>query len=144
LRAGVKTSGEPVYEEVLVDGLGNRTYRLAASPGLVLGVAAGDVIELAPTDESTFRILERGGNLAVHVYTDRGTAGLASEIAKLGGWLDGQVKNLTIFTVPVSAGFKEVERVLNDFARRERGTEWYFGNVYDPADGTTPLNWWVR
>ncbi len=46
LRAGVKTSGEPVYEEVLVDGLGNRTYRLAASPGLVLGVAAGDVIEL--------------------------------------------------------------------------------------------------
>ncbi len=144
LRAGVKTSGEPVYEEVLVDRLGNQTYRLAASPGLVLGVAAGDVIELEPADVSKFRILERGGNLAVHVHTERETAGLASEIAKLGGWLDGQVKNLTIFTVPVSAGFKEIERVFNDFARREGGTEWYYGNVYDPADGATPLNWWVR
>jgi hypothetical protein len=140
----VKTSGEPVYEEVLVDGLGDRTYRLAASPGLVLGIAAGDVIELEAADESTFRILQRGGNLAVHVYSDRDTARLAAELARLGGWLDGQVKNLTIFTVPVSAGFNEVERALNDFAQRERGTEWYYGNVYDPVDGTTPLNWWVH
>src|SRR5260370_42520387 len=104
-------------------------------------------MELEPADASKFRILERGGNLAVHVHTEREereTAGLASEIAKLGGWLDGQVKNLTIFTVPVSAGFEETERVFNDFARREGGNEWDYGHVYDPADGATTLNWWVR
>src|SRR5260370_34978905 len=100
-------------------------------------------MELEPADASKFRILERGGNLAVHVQTEREereTAGLASEIAKLGGWLDGQVKNLTIFTVPVSAGFEETEGVFNDCARRGDGTEWYNGNGYNPADGGIAVN----
>jgi hypothetical protein len=23
------------------------------------------------------------------------------------------------------------------------GCQWIYGNVYDPADGVTPLNWWL-
>jgi hypothetical protein len=67
---------------------------------------------------------------------------LAPRIGALGGWLDGRAPNLTVFTIPVSVGFPEVERVLNDFVGQHSGTEWYFANVYD-EDGVTPLNWWT-
>jgi hypothetical protein len=90
--AGINSSGDPVFEEVLVDRLDSGTYRVVATPGL-------------------------------------------------GGSLDGRADNLTVYTIPVSAGFTQVERVFNDLLSRHTDVEWYFGNVYD-ADGVTPLNWW--
>jgi hypothetical protein len=44
--AGLKSSGEPVMEELLVDVLEAGYWRLVASPGLILGIAAGDTFRL--------------------------------------------------------------------------------------------------
>jgi hypothetical protein len=32
--------------------------------------------------------------------------------------------------------------VFNDYVSRMRSGEWYYVNVYDPEDDTTPLNCW--
>ena len=63
--AGHKTSGEPVFEQVLVDLLDDGTYRIIATPGLVLGIAADDVVRVTP--DASYEIVERGRNLAVQV-----------------------------------------------------------------------------
>ena len=67
LVAGQKTSGEPVLEEVLVTQVQTGCYRIEATPGVVLGMARGDLIEYDDVSKA-FAVLERGGNLAVHVY----------------------------------------------------------------------------
>jgi hypothetical protein len=141
--AGHKTSGEPVFEEVLVDDLGYDRYRIVATPGLVLNVAAGDVVAF-DRSERTLSVEERGRNLALQVYAPPEVADqLVDPISKLGGVMHGREGPLTVFTVPVAAGFPALERVLNDFVRRHPEAKWYYGNVYDPADGVTPLNWWT-
>jgi Domain of unknown function (DUF4265) len=141
LVAGHKSSGEPVFEQVLVDRLDDGTYRIIATPGLVLGIAADDVVRVTP--DSQYELVERGRNLAVQVY---GNHDLVDEVTKdvweLGGALDGRADNLTVYTIPVTAGFPKVEQVFNDLVGRHPEVEWYFGNVYDNVDGVTPLNWW--
>jgi hypothetical protein len=142
LVAGRKTSGEAVFEEVLVTREGASHYRIEATPGLVLGVARGDLIEYEEESKS-FVVLERGGNLAVHVYGPHAVAErVAEEVEKLGGSLDGRARDLTVFTVPAAVGFPAVEELFNGLAAADEGVHWYFGNVYDPADGVTPLDWW--
>ena len=131
-----------MFEELLVDPMGQDRYRVVASPGLVLGLASGD--EIAVRGDKTFRLLAHGGNVTVQVYGPHSTVNaLAPVIGALGGWLDGRAPNLTVFTVPVSVGFPKIERALNEFVSNHSGTEWYFGNVYD-EDGVTPLNWWAE
>jgi len=49
-----------------------------------------------------------------------------------------------VFTVPVGAGFPKIEAIFNDLVAAHPEMEWLFGNVYDPGDGVTPLNWWVE
>jgi hypothetical protein len=141
--AGQKTSGDPVFEEVLVDDLGNDRYRIVATPGLVLNVAADDVV-VFDRSKRTVSIESRGRNLAVQVHAPPEVADeLVDPIGKLGGVMHGREGPLTVFTVPVAVGFPAVERVLRDLVRRHPEAEWYYGNVYDPADGVTPLNWWT-
>jgi hypothetical protein len=53
LKAGRKSSGEPVFEEVLTERLPDGTQRLLPTPGLVLGVAAGDIIEASNDGSSS-------------------------------------------------------------------------------------------
>jgi hypothetical protein len=139
--AGINSSGEPVFEEVLVDRLDSGTYRVVATPGLVLGIAADDVVRITP--DARYQIVERGGNLAVQVYGDHDLVDeVTKDVWELGGSLDGRADNLTVYTIPVSAGFLQVERVFKDLVARHPDVEWYFGNVYDTEDGVTPLNWW--
>jgi hypothetical protein len=95
LVAGTRTNGSTVTEEVRVAPLGEGRFRVLQSPGLVLGIAAGDAIEL----------------------------------------LDG-------LTIDVAAGFPALEARLNALVAQFPGCEWYYGNVHDPDDGVTPLNWW--
>src|SRR5689334_5935927 len=66
--AGHKISGEPVTEEILVDDVGDGCWCLVASPGLVLGIAAGDIFRLG-TDGVPI-VVERGGNLAIPLLQD--------------------------------------------------------------------------
>ncbi len=138
--AADKSSGERVDEEILVEPAGNDTWRLLTSPGLAQGMASGDVIEVDQARRA--RPVVRGGNLAVHVLAPPEHAeDLLPQMRRLGGVRDGQTAELTVYTVPVSAGFPAVERVLEDFVRRHPDAEWYYGNV-DDTDGVTPLLWW--
>jgi hypothetical protein len=141
--AGCRSDGSPVYEEVVVTLTEGGDFKLLQSPGLALGVAAEDVIRIR--EDRSFDVLQRGGNLCVQVYPkDSDVEGLLVEqLASLNGRLDGRSEGqLLVFTVPVSVGFVTVERVLSVVVDRFPRTEWYYGNVYDPTDGTTPLNWW--
>lgn len=135
------TSGEPVHEQVVVDDLGDGTYRVVQSPGLVIGTAAGDLIERA--DDGSAVVLERGGNLCVQVYASDAHADVLELLLQpLGGRLDGRIPDtLSVFTVPASAGFERVARILEALVERHPDVEWLYGNVYD-VDGVTPLGWW--
>jgi hypothetical protein len=69
LVAGKKSSGDPAFEEVLVDVVGEDVYRLVASPGLVLGVAAGDEIKVTG---GQFEVVSRGGTSRFRSMQSRG------------------------------------------------------------------------
>lgn len=142
LVGGYKDSGEAVYENVLVTYLSSNEIRLVKTPGIVLGVAAGDVLQIDGNGE--FSVKERAGNVAVQIYGDPGVArSLESDIEALGSRWDGALETLTIYTIPASAGFRSIELVPNALMSKDSTLEWYYGNVYDSADGVTPLNWWV-
>jgi Domain of unknown function (DUF4265) len=142
LLAGSRDDGSPVYEEVRVEPIQDGRYRLMQSPGLVMGLAAGDVF--VAKSGGQFDLETRGGNICVQIFCDQADAvepHATKELASIGGWLDGKAKKELVFTIAASVGFPEIERVL-DTLKLVLGVEWYYGNVYDPIDGVTPLNWW--
>ena len=101
-------------------------------------------------DDGSFEVVRRGGNLAVHVFArglgDHAYSRLEANVEWLGGYLDGGAgtpgATVRVFTVPVSAGFAAVEAAFDSFVSQHPEAQWSFGNVYDPADGVSPLNWW--
>jgi hypothetical protein len=137
--------GQPIQEPVHVQEIGQGRFRLLYSPGLVQGIAAGDEFRIVGND-GAFDVTRRGGNLAVQVFSTAPVAPLRAvleeRVARLGGTLDGAIEHGLVFTVPVSVGFPAIEAVFNTWADEHDGWEWYFGNVYDPTDGVTPLEWW--
>jgi hypothetical protein len=139
------SDGKPFYEEVPVDALGGDRYRVRASPGLLDGLAAGDVFERRP--DGAFEVIERSGNLAVQIwYPDedlgaRVEAELLPGAQALGGWLDGRTKGGAVLTFPLHAGFPRIERLLDGWVASAPAAQWSYANVYD-ADGWTPLRWW--
>ena len=58
LYAGTRSDGSPVEEEVLVEERGGDRYQLVKSPGLVLGVAGGDIIRLSGAGR--FQVIKPG------------------------------------------------------------------------------------
>lgn len=132
---------EPVHVEVLDRG----RYRLLHSPGLVIGVAAGDEIELLD-EAGHFKVVRRAGNIAVQVFAREAVQPFRDELAAavgeaLSGSLDGGIERGLVFTIPVSAGFAAIEAFFDDFVKTHPETEWTYGNVYDPDTGS-PLGWW--
>jgi hypothetical protein len=143
--------GEPVHELVPAVICGENRYRLKATPGFALGVACGDEIELDPAERLGYRVLRRGGNVGVQVFLRRYTAEerrrLTRMVKTIGGWVDGgqgdgSAASLLVFTIPVKAGFGEIERVMTEASEQFAVDEWLYANVYDPLDGVTPLDWW--
>ena len=141
----VTSDGERFYEEVPVEPLDDDRFRILASPGLVDGLAAGDVFELRP--EGRFEIVKRSGTLAVQIlYPDedlgeRVDAELLPGAESLGGWLDGRTEGASVLTFPLSAGFPRIETLLEGWVATAPLAQWSYGNVYD-TDGWTPLRWW--
>ncbi|RUL87905.1 DUF4265 domain-containing protein [Tautonia sociabilis] len=137
--------GQPIKEPVHVDEISPGRFRLCASPGLVQGIAAGDEFRMLG-DDGAFEVIRRGGNLAVQLFALEPVAPyqeeLVARVARLGGTLDGAIERGLVFTVPVSVGFAAVEELFEGWVAEHEGWEWLFGNVYDPADGVTPLGWW--
>jgi hypothetical protein len=140
-----RSSGKPVHEEVHVEQDGHARYRLLQSPGLTLGLAAGDVFTLH--EDGTFEVLQRGGNVCVQIYfegdLDEAEQLASREFKKITGYRDGRAANVLVYTVPVKSGFPAIEKVTALLKKRFPQLEWYYGNVYDPRDEVTPLNWWL-
>jgi hypothetical protein len=45
--------------------------------------------------------------------------------------------------IPLASGFAPIEAAMRRYQAAVPVGEWYYVNVYDPADDTTPLNWWL-
>jgi hypothetical protein len=143
IHAGTNKRGEPVLESVPADEISPGRFVLHRSPGLALGVAAGDTIDVAP--DGRYEVRTRGGNLAVQVFAtdfdERALGELRARVEELGGFQDGGNAGLRIFTLPVALGFPAVESAFDAFIKRNPSAEWHFGNVF-ADDGVTPLKWW--
>ena len=142
--------GEPVFESLEVEFLPDdaKRVRLLKSPLLTRNLAAGDIVLLVNPDAAEYELDRRSGNLCVRVFRkdklrelDRF---LTSAIEKLGGSLDISAERALVYSIHVSIGFKIIEELLDRTCQTYPGTVWYYGNVYDPMDGTTPLEWWLE
>lgn len=145
---GPSSSGHPVFEELLAMSLDESIYRLLSSPGLALGLARDDIIKL-DEESGIYSVVSHGGNLCIQMYSDKAMSSCGDELIKLvvnelGGSLDGRTAKQLIFSVEYLKGFSNIERIFNSFASSNPGSEWFYGNVYDEADGVTPLNWWMN
>lgn len=146
---GATASGvELVPAQLLTDG----NWLLLRSPLYALQLAAEDTVRVAVNEAGAFEVIARGGNVAVHFFlaesesddlhaTARAANGLAPEIARLGGRLDGQTPGLIVYTIPVKAGFSAIENVFAAAVSEFPGAQWQYANVYDVATGE-PLGWW--
>ncbi len=143
--------GRRIPENLLVEAVRENTFRLLHSPGLVQGLAAGDQFQLAPQEPFGYRLLKRGGNVCLQVFVEADKVAemrttLTPLAQEIGGRLDGDaafaaLANL-VFTIPVTAGFPAIEALMARAKSISPSCEWFYGNVYDPNDGVTPLNWW--
>lgn len=139
-----KVIGREVLE---VERLQDGGFRLLHSPAYVWGIAYGDVIDLAPSELSGFRVRSRARNVAIVVVlkdlADKSSdpvQELIAHVNSLGGVCEGGPGRALVFTVPVSVGFVEIESTFNVFIASCEGASWWYGNVLDPHD--QPLGWW--
>lgn len=155
--AGLDEDDEPVFEAIEVEIIDTATgdsssseetlqARLLKSPLFARNYAAGDKIEIVNVANAEYRLLQRSGNLAIRVFCreDLDSLGqfLIPAIEKLDGSLDLQNERALVFSIHVSIGFSRIEDILNKASSDYPYMVWYYGNVYDPVDGTTPLGWW--
>jgi len=146
LFAGIGANGKPIVEKLPVRELDTGELQLVQSPAFAKGLASGDVLKCSPTTRE-FEIVQRSGNLSVRVFSKGDIAeiadGLIADMEKLGGELDLETPRMLVFSIHVSCGFTAIENILNQHVGLDGQSAWMYGNVYDPTDGSTPLNWWL-
>lgn len=147
--AGCNAQGTPVLEKVPVqiDDKGN--CQLKKSPAFIKGIASGDIIRLNE-ETGQYELQRRSGNLCIRVYSRDDIQPLndsiSPEMELMGGTLDIQTPRMLVYSIHVSCGFEAIEALLNKAIgdkTTNNTSQWLYGNVYDPNDGATPLNWWV-
>jgi len=128
--------------------LGAGRLQLVHSPGFVYGLAAGDTIVLDASLQCGFAVVKRGGNVAVWLFLRSNAEAtrlrdpLGQRVRDLGGWLDGGMGGMLIFTVPYQGTFDHMERTFGAIVRENEGSAWMFANVYEQGDARRPMNWW--
>lgn len=147
LYAGERPDGQSVLETVQVWVMEeDDCYELVHSPLFVRNLAAGDVFRMDKDRGAHFSVLKRSGKLAVRVFSKASIEALAEELTpkveKLDGSLDITTERALAYSLHVNIGFSAIEALFDDVMSRYPDTVWYFGNIYDPRDGVTPLNWW--
>ncbi|MDO8273251.1 MAG: DUF4265 domain-containing protein [Gammaproteobacteria bacterium] len=148
LIAGYRNDGEPVLEKIVVEAMtpATKEYRLLKSPVFVRCLAAGDKIRYPADNPAGYELIKRSGNLCIRVLRKEGIEEVANtlspELELLDGTLDLQSPRVLVYSIHVSIGFQNIEILLDRVIGQFPGTVWYYGNVYDPADGVTPLDWW--
>jgi hypothetical protein len=104
------------------------------------------VVRMLP-ETREFDLVKRSGNLSIRVFSRGDTGALADQLVpqleKLGGELDRETPRMLVLSIHVSCGFEAIEEILNRYVGQDGQSAWMYGNVYDPADGQTPLNWWL-
>ena len=145
LFAGLGANGKPIVEKLHVRELESGEMQLVKSPAFVKGLASGDVIR-CDVPHQEFDIVQRSGNLSIRVFSKEELQSLADlltpEIEKLGGDLDVETPRMLVYSIHVSCGFSTIEQLFNQHIGKDGNSAWMYGNVYDPVDGQTPLNWW--
>jgi hypothetical protein len=149
LLAGLRPDGQAVIENVPAKKLNDQHwYELESTPAFVKDIARGDVITVNPAKAGDFSLQTRGGNLAIRVLAKTSLASirdaLTGELEKLGGQLDIDSERILVYSIHVSCGFQAIEQILDKYLSGREDCTWYYGNVYDPNDGETPLNWWTE
>ena len=147
LPAGQDSEGQQVLEKLEVFVLEQAGhYELKKSPLLARGIAKGDIICVDPKHANKFIVAKRSGNLAVRVFRKTAIEALESHLTPKVEVNEGALDILTdralCYSVHVNLGFSAVEAIFDSAMASFPDSVWYYGNVYDPADGVTPLNWW--
>ncbi len=133
LLAGHDGTGRPVFEVLPARVLGEHSFELSRSPGLVLGCAAGDVLQVA--DGGTFEVIKSGANVCIQAYrggpfSPEALAALEAGLTALNGTVEAPAdRRFIVGTVAREVGFPAIERVMNDWAAGVDNTEWWFGNA---------------
>ncbi len=144
LFAGKDPKGQPVVERLQVKVNDDDTCQLVRSPAFIKGIASGDLIKLE-TGTQNFSLVKRSGNLCIRIFSRANIEALSERLTpaleKLDGELDLETPRMLVYSIHVSCGFKEIENILNSCI--DADSMWMYGNVYDPKDGQTPLNWWL-
>lgn len=146
LFAGQRPDGEQIYEAIEALELEDSHYLLSNSPAFCKGIAAGDIIQV--DDKGSWRVVKHGGNVCIRVFARDGMMEVAQRlvegVAMLQGRVDVTTERVMVFTVAASKGFAEIENTFNLALDSMPDVYWLYGNVYDPEDGRTPLNWWLN
>ncbi len=146
LFAGIGANGQPMVEQLQVRELEDGNLQLVQSPVFAKGLAAGDLVKMLPQTRE-FDLVQRSGNLSIRVFSKGDISALSDaitpELEKLGGELERETPRLLSYAIHVSCGFEAIEAILNRHVGQDGNSAWVYGNVYDPNDGTTPLNWWL-
>ena len=147
LVAGADSQGMPVLEKLEVKHLDQEgKFELLRSPLFVRDLAAGDIFTCVLDNPADYRVIERSGNLAIRVFRKEGIQELeemlSPEVEKLEGSVDLKTDRGLVYSLHVNIGFAEIEKLFDSAMAKHTDSVWYYGNIYDPKDGVTPLNWW--
>lgn len=145
LLAGQKPDGELIFEEVEVEALEHTDqYQLLKSPAFCRDLAKGDVI--LRQAGGRFETLTRSGQLVVKIFIRSQALAIHEffklEIASLKGSIDHASDRLLVLSIPITSGFENIEKLMENGLDSVTDCAWFYGNVYD-VDGQTPLNWWL-
>ena len=104
-------------------------------------------MRLVNPDRAEYELLTRSGNVCIRLFGNEELIDieqrLTPEFEKIGGGLHLQTTRGLVYTIHVSIGFKAIESLLNETCKDYPEVVWYYGNIYDAEDGTTPLEWWL-
>lgn len=146
LMAGTDHRGMPILENLPVKRVQAGEYELLKSPLFVRDLAAGDIFTCEHDNPASYTVLRRSGNLAIRIFRkvdlDLLEQELTPEVEKLGGSLDVKTDRGLAYSLHVNIGFADIERLFDGIMANFIDAVWYYGNIYDREDGTTPLYWW--
>lgn len=146
LRAAKTDEGSYTYEEVAALLIGDGEYKLLDSPWATLGCAKDDVILV--TDDGDWKVIARGGRIAVQVFTRVDSRELIDRMLKelkgTGASLDNRSSSGRAFviTIPSNIGYTTIADAIHR-ASASFEVEIVFSNLLG-RDGK-PLNEpWVK
>lgn len=127
----IEPDGRPVREVVPVQRLGDYSIKVAGSPGLVMGCAAGDVLRLEA--DGQFTVEQRGPYECVQAYADppfsqEAIDSLAEAFQGSGGFVEAPAhRTFLVLTVPTAVGRAIIAERLSAWGSQLGPMEWQFG-----------------